>query len=41
MSDPSASAAPSRGPMPVPVVILAAGFFFGMFEHSGLAAREP
>ena len=27
MSDPSASAAPSRGPMPVPVVILAAGFF--------------
>ena len=27
MSDPSASAAPSRGPMPAPVVILAAGFF--------------
>ena len=27
MSDPSASAAPSRGPMPVPVVILAVGFF--------------
>ena len=27
MSDPSASAAPSRGSMPAPVVILAAGFF--------------